>query len=49
VTDTAHPAYEEGVSCAACVDEYSAADRVRFRERQHQMLLAASRSLRHLG
>jgi UPF0176 protein len=49
VTDTAHPAYEEGVSCAACVDEYSAADRVRFRERQHQMLLAASRGTRHLG
>jgi UPF0176 protein len=47
--DQAHPGYEEGVSCAACVGEYSEADRARFRERQHQMLLAAKRGTLHLG
>jgi UPF0176 protein len=44
-----HPDYEEGVCCAACVDEYSAADRDRFRERHRQMLLAAQRGTQHLG
>ncbi len=36
-TDRAAPEYEEGVRCAACVDDYSEADRTRFRERHHQM------------
>jgi UPF0176 protein len=49
VLDTGHAAYEEGVCCAACVDEYSEADRVRFRERQHQMVLAERRGTRHMG
>ncbi|MFN4155959.1 MAG: rhodanese-related sulfurtransferase [Paracoccaceae bacterium] len=44
-----HPAYEKGVCCAACADEYSPADRARFRERQHQMDLAAARGETHLG
>ncbi|WP_103257111.1 rhodanese-related sulfurtransferase [Tabrizicola aquatica] len=44
-----HPAYEEGVCCPACVNEYSQSDRERFRERQRQMQLAASRGERHLG
>jgi UPF0176 protein len=44
-----HPDYEEGVCCAACVNEYSAADRDRFRERHRQMLLAAKRGTQHLG
>jgi len=44
-----HPAYEEGVCCTACADEYTAADRERFRERQRQMVLAARRGERHLG
>lgn len=43
------PAYEEGVCCPACVDEYSADDRERFRERHRQMLLAAKRGTQHLG
>jgi UPF0176 protein len=47
--DKAHPAYEDGVQCPACVDEYSAADRARFRERMHQIRLAESRGERHLG
>ena len=45
----AHPAYEEGVCCPACVNEYSQTDRERFRERQKQMLLAEKRGARHLG
>jgi UPF0176 protein len=44
-----HAAYEEGVCCPACVDEYSEADRARFRERHRQMLLAAKRGAQHLG
>ncbi len=45
----AHPDYEEGVCCAACVNEYSETDRARFRERHRQMLLAAKRGTTHLG
>jgi UPF0176 protein len=47
--DQADPVYEEGVCCPACVDEYSAADRERFRERHRQMLLAEKRGTQHLG
>jgi len=48
-TGRAHPDHEEGVCCAACVNEYSETDRARFRERQHQMQLAQTRGIRHLG
>ncbi|MBU2957319.1 rhodanese-related sulfurtransferase [Paracoccus sp. 1_MG-2023] len=34
--DRAHPAFEPGVSCPHCADEYSDADRERFRDRQRQ-------------
>lgn len=47
--DQADPVYEEGVCCPACAQEYSTEDRARFRERQHQMLLAAKRGVQHLG
>jgi UPF0176 protein len=47
--DRSDPAHEEGVCCPACVDEYSAEDRSRFRERHRQMALAAGRGARHLG
>ena len=47
--DLTHPAYEPGVCCAQCVDEYSAEDRARFRQRHHQMMLARDRGTRHLG
>ncbi len=47
--DRAHPAFEDGVCCPACVAEYSEADRKRFRERQRQMQLAAARGEPHLG
>ena len=42
-------AFEQGVSCAACLPEYSDADRARFRERQRQITLAAARGTSHLG
>ena len=47
--DKASPLFEQGVRCAHCADEYSEADRARFRERQLQMDLAAARGDRHLG
>ena len=47
--DKAHPDYEPGVQCPACVTEYSQSDRERFRERMHQMELAEKRGQRHLG
>jgi UPF0176 protein len=47
--DKAHPAYEKGACCPACIDEYSEADRDRFRERQKQMRLAAERGQTHIG
>lgn len=34
--DRTRPEYEDGVSCHRCADEYSDADRARFRERQRQ-------------
>jgi len=45
----AGPGYEQGVSCPACVTEYSDADKDRFRERQRQIRLAAARGAAHLG
>lgn len=42
--DRQRPEYEEGVCCHRCVNEYSSADRVRFRERQRQFDLAARRN-----
>lgn len=47
--DKAHPAYEEGVQCHRCVDEFDDARRARFRERQRQVELARARGEVHLG
>ena len=47
--DRARPEFEDGVQCHRCVDEYTDADRERFRERMHQMQLAERRGERHLG
>ena len=47
--DKLDASYEEGVSCPHCADSYSETDRVRFRERQHQIALAKARGERHLG
>ncbi|MEM1278000.1 MAG: rhodanese-related sulfurtransferase [Pseudomonadota bacterium] len=47
--DQDHPDYVEGISCAACMDEYSDEDRARFAERQKQTLLARERGETHLA
>lgn len=45
----ADPCFEDGVCCPACKDEYTLADRARFRERQRQIKLAEARGEPHLG
>ena len=47
--DKARPEYEAGVSCHLCIDETSAADKARFRERQKQIALARTRGEKHLA
>ena len=47
--DKAHDAYEPGVCCPRCVDEYDEQDRARFRERQKQIKLAKARGKVHVG
>ncbi|ARU02583.1 rhodanese-related sulfurtransferase [Yoonia vestfoldensis] len=47
--DRNHPAFEQGVACHHCVDETSAEDKARFRERQKQIALAKDRGARHIG
>jgi len=47
--DVTRPEYEAGVQCHQCVEEYSEADRARFRERQKQIRLARARGEEHLG
>jgi len=43
------PQYEEGVSCAHCIDDLSEEKKVRLRERQKQTELAEARHREHLG
>ncbi len=47
--DRTRPEFEDGVSCHHCLDEYSDADRARFRERAQQIRLAEERGTAHLG
>ena len=47
--DKERPEYERGACCHNCVDEYSEADRARFRERQRQMDLAEARGEAHFA
>jgi len=47
--ERASPLYEEGVSCAACFDERSDAQRASYRERQRQEALAAAEGRLHVG
>jgi UPF0176 protein len=42
-------AHEEGVSCPACIGEFTEADRARFAERQRQIRLAEVAGNRHLA
>ena len=41
--------YEEGVSCVHCHETRTDEDRARFRQRQHQIMLAKERGEKHLG
>ncbi|MDQ0558939.1 UPF0176 protein [Rhizobium mesoamericanum] len=43
------PLYEEGVSCSNCYDTRSEDDRMRYRQRQHQIALAKKRGQKHIG
>jgi UPF0176 protein len=43
------PHYEAGISCPACFDKRTEADRARYAERQKQMRLAKARGARHIG
>lgn len=45
----AHPDYVEGVSCPACIDERSDAQRAGYAERHKQEALARKRGTRHVG
>ena len=47
--DKTEPHYEQGVSCHRCISEHSDDDRIRFRERNHQLALAKSRGQRHFS
>ncbi len=47
--DRAHPRFEEGARCPHCADEYTDAQRARFRERHRQVKLARARGRAHLG
>ena len=43
------PHYEEGVSCSNCYSTRSEDDRLRYRQRQHQIALAKKRGQKHIG
>lgn len=45
----AHPAYEDGVSCPACIDERTPEQRAGYAERQRQEALAKTRGTLHVG
>lgn len=47
--DKRSPAFEIGVSCPACIDELTDAQRSGFRERQKQVALAEARGAKHIG
>jgi UPF0176 protein len=47
--DRTRPEFELGVSCHQCLHEHDEPRRVRFRERQKQVELAASRGMQHIG
>ena len=49
VDELASAAFEHGVSCPYCIDNTSEERRLQFRERQHQVRLAAERGEQHIG
>ena len=48
-SDKASPSYQQGVSCPACFDSTTAAQKLGFAERQRQVELARLRSGQHIG
>ncbi|OCJ02626.1 hypothetical protein A6U87_19820 [Rhizobium sp. AC44/96] len=48
-TEVTSPYYEEGVSCSNCYPTRTEEDRLRYRQRQHQIALAKKRGQRHIG
>ncbi|WP_449301500.1 oxygen-dependent tRNA uridine(34) hydroxylase TrhO [Psychrobacter nivimaris] len=49
VDDMQNPAYIKGESCPHCIDKATDEQKVRFREREHQMQLAKKRGEAHIG
>jgi len=47
--DKAAPTFEKGVSCPHCAHETTDEQKARYRERQHQVELAAARGQAHIG
>jgi len=47
--DRHHPQFEEGIQCSACAGNLPDKSRQRAIERQHQIVLAKSRGIQHLG
>lgn len=47
--DKTSPHYQQGISCPACFDTRSDAERARFREREKQVQLARQRGEEHIG
>jgi len=47
--DKTRAEYQKGVSCHQCIDEYSEAQRERFKEREKQIQLAKARGEAHIG
>ncbi|MDT8280526.1 MAG: rhodanese-related sulfurtransferase [Erythrobacter sp.] len=45
----AHPGYEDGISCPACIDERTPQQRAGYAERQRQEALAKARGEVHVG
>jgi UPF0176 protein len=48
-TDKQSPQFRPGISCPACFDQRSDAERNRYREREKQMRLARARGETHIG
>lgn len=48
-SDKQREAYQQGVSCHFCIDEYSDEQKKRFQERERQSQLAKSRGQNHIG
>jgi len=48
-SDRKSPLFEQGVSCPRCHDSLPDTDKIRYRERQRQIVMALSRDEQHIG